>query len=397
MKTITKLKDIIASHPLTYHPVVYFKSKQFEKEYRKYCDYYYSKAKSQKIVYDESKQQEKVRNILSHYNLKAVEWSQLNIFLIDDNGLYTIRQFIPAFKTIKKLFTFDWQKECGSKPKDRLWRSVYTHANQQLVKKIKSIHANHGIHVVVTACNPGAIHEDTITALKEMKIPTVRYNADDKHNLHRHLNGMLGDCPMAKDYTLCWTTTRECALWITVEGGRSIYLPEGAAPEVFYPENGIFQQDVSFLGLRYGPRGDAINRLRKRGIHVAGFGPGWENGFVEWDRMRAVFTQSRINIGIGGIGHSLQLTCLKGRDFEIPMAGGFYLTTYHPELAEFYRIGKQIICFKNWEEAVELIRYYLDHPNKAKAIKEAGHMRAINSHTWEHRFKKVFRFMGILA
>ncbi len=396
MDLFTKIKTKVTHIPILYRPVVLRKAKQFEKEFQFLCDYYYKKCGNIDAVYNEDEQRRYARRIVEDYAIKPVLWNDLNILFIDDNGAYTQKQFLPALSGISNLFVFDWLSECGATPKEASWSNNCRAANEKLTEKIKSTHEKHGIHAVLTACNPGTLLPETIAAVKALKIPSIRYNADDKQNFHKHLCGVPGNCPMIQDYTLCWTTARVCALWAIAEGGRSIFLPEGAAPELFRRNGTELLHDVSFLGLRYGPRAIIIDGLRKRGIGVKAFGPGWENGFIPWEKMGDVFSSTRINFGIGGIRHSTQLVCLKGRDFEVPMSGGLYLTTYNPEFAPFFRIGHEILCYKSEEEAIELIHYYLSHPEEANAVREAGYRRAHECHTWRHRLKTVFEFMGIL-
>jgi spore maturation protein CgeB len=81
---------------------------------------------------------------------------------------------------------------------------------------------------------------------------------------------------------------------------------------------------------------------------------------------------------------------LKGRDFEVPMSGGLYLTTYNYELADHYIIGKEILCYSSFEECAEIIHWVLRHPDEAEAIRQAGLRRARSDHTWERRLQMMF-------
>jgi spore maturation protein CgeB len=42
------------------------------------------------------------------------------------------------------------------------------------------------------------------------------------------------------------------------------------------------------------------------------------------------------------------------------------------------------------------VRYYIDHPNEAEAIARAGRARAEKEHTWEKRFEKLLKTIGLL-
>jgi len=89
-------------------------------------------------------------------------------------------------------------------------------------------------------------------------------------------------------------------------------------------------------------------------------------------------------------------TNVKGRDFEVPLSGGGpYLTTFNSDLALHYEIGKEILCYRTVEEAVELIRYYLLRTTQADQIALAGRKRALSEHTWESRFRYIIDRIGI--
>ena len=72
---------------------------------------------------------------------------------------------------------------------------------------------------------------------------------------------------------------------------------------------------------------------------------------------------------MGGIGYLEGITNVKARDFEIPgTGGGVYLTSFNPDLARNFTVGEEILCYSNRDEMLELIRYYLAHPEEARAI-----------------------------
>ena len=110
-----------------------------------------------------------------------------------------------------------------------------------------------------------------------------------------------------------------------------------------------------------------------------------------------MYSRARINLGIGGTGVSERVMCVKGRDFEVTACGGLYLTSYNPELALLYDIGKEILCYTNEFDCVELVRYYLQRPEEAKAIAAAGRARCLRDHTWERRFEDLFTWMDLVS
>ena len=153
---------------------------------------------------------------------------------------------------------------------------------------------------------------------------------------------------------------------------------------------------MSFVGQCYGNRPAIIQALKDRGIHVEAFGYGWPNGPLSTEDMVRMYSKSKISLGFGGVVGHQDTFCLKGRDFEIPMSGGLYLTEYSPELERVFKIEKEILTYRTFDELVKKIQYLLDHPDKAEDIRKAGHRRAISEHTWEMRFEKIFMLMELI-
>ena len=90
-------------------------------------------------------------------------------------------------------------------------------------------------------------------------------------------------------------------------------------------------------------------------------------------------------------------TQVKLRDFEVPLAGGFYLVERVAEYEEFFRPGVEVETWETVDELIDKIRYYLDHDAERRQIAEAGRRRAVAEHTWDKRFAMLFRELGLTA
>ena len=212
---------------------------------------------------------------------------------------------------------------------------------------------------------------------------------------------------------------------------NAVFLPQGCTPNIYKPLNLPKIYDVSFVGRPHGIRRKMIEKLKSAGIEVKCFGEGWPSGYISQDEMIKVFSQSKINLNFSEASgtflkqlgllffhrkddRSLHLNSprqfldrlktflpemkskqIKGRVFEIPACKGFLLTGYAPKLEELYEIGKEIECFHNFEELVEKIKYYLVNEKEREAIATAGYERTVRDHTYEQRFKKMFKIMGL--
>jgi spore maturation protein CgeB len=140
-----------------------------------------------------------------------------------------------------------------------------------------------------------------------------------------------------------------------------------------------------------------IRYLRERGVPVTLFGGGWGKMGQFAECPADVFSRSQINFGIGGISFSEIITNVKGRDFDIPCTGGgVYLTTYNPDLAKVFDIGREVLCYRTRDEAVEMAMHYLARPDECREIALRARERCLREHRWSHRFSRLCEILGLL-
>ena len=83
------------------------------------------------------------------------------------------------------------------------------------------------------------------------------------------------------------------------------------------------------------------------------------------------------------------------REFEAPMSGALYCTGFLEELGEFFDLDREVIVYRDGDEMLDKVRYYLRHSREADSIREAGHRRAKTDHTYHRRFEQLFRTIGL--
>jgi hypothetical protein len=223
-------------------------------------------------------------------------------------------------------------------------------------------------------------------------------NLDDKLEFFPH--GILADANddyarWARKFDLNLTSCLAATDWYRARNCACAYVPPGyhAPANAAPPSSAKFQYDFTFVGAKRYEREVIIQQLRSAGVPIQLFGHGWPG--AEWIAdLNAVYRGSQINLGIGHPTPSLALANLKGRDFECPGVGGCYLTTYNWELALHFEIGKEILCYRNVEELIELYAFYHRRPAECLKIAQAAWRRCAAEHTWEKRFRKVFRDAG---
>lgn len=145
--------------------------------------------------------------------------------------------------------------------------------------------------------------------------------------------------------------------------------------------------DVTFVGYKKYDRKQYVNEIKKRNIPIHLFGRGWGR-YVPFEETIDIFKTSKINLNFSRTEYNK--LGWKGRIFQICAAGGFLLTEYIPGIENYFKIGKEIACFRNDEEMIDKITYYLTHEAERQAIAQAGWKRVINEYTPFHMMSRVF-------
>ncbi len=330
-------------------------------------------------------------------NLQAKPKGQLNIIAIYHHYNWENYSLKPALEKFGTVRLYDWFDEFNHD--ERNWRrSGKFQMNKALVEKINSWMTQSPADVIFMYVSGILVEPETLAALRKLGVPLVNLALNDKEHFVSKIRGgrAFGARDICRYFDLCWTSTQDALVKYRVEGARPIYLPEGANPEIHKPCDLEKTIDVSFVGQCYGNRAAVISELSRRGIQVEAFGHGWPNGPLVIEDMVKLYSRSKINLGFGGVAGHKETFCLKGRDFEIPMSGGLYLTEDHPELRSAFRPGEEILTYRDIDDLAKKIHHYLEHPEEADAIRQRGHARAIKDHAWETRFEKVFQILGVL-
>ena len=303
----------------------------------------------------------------------------------------------PALGKFGTVFHFDWFRGAGA-ARGEWHRSGRGEMNRELLAYTRNMIRQGGLDVIFAYLSGEQVTTAAMAAIAALGVPTVNLALNDKENFVGKIRGSqaMGVRDICRHFTLCWTSTEDALKKYVVEGARPVYLPEGANPELHHPQETEKTIDVSFVGQCYGQRPEIVARLKAAGVNVVAYGPGWPSGPLTTEAMVRLYSQSRINLGFGGVHGCTDAFCLKGRDFEVPMSGGLYLTEHHPELERVYEIGKEILTYRDFDDLLTKIRRLLENPWEAEAIRRRGRERALRNHSWEGRFRKIFTLMGII-
>lgn len=191
-----------------------------------------------------------------------------------------------------------------------------------------------------------------------------------------------------------------------------------------------YEFDASFVGQPHSDRRTVVESLKHEGVCVVCFGGGWPNGRISQERMIDVFSKSKFNINFtqssseSTVRNILKIFLhrskeryrlngprglvdnfksfrgkrrqqIKGRTFEVPGSGGLLMSAPADDLLEYYEEGKEIVVFRDTNDLVKKIKYYLAHEDERLELLLAGYRRTIKDHTYERRFRDIFCTIGI--
>ena len=179
------------------------------------------------------------------------------------------------------------------------------------------------------------------------------------------------------------------------------------------PKHPSYKYDVTFIGHINPFRKWFVSRVKKMGFKVEAFGHGWSNGPVSMDDMFDIFRTSKINLNLSNSKsydyrylfsgpknfiHTFYTpkvaSQIKARNFEIPFYGGFQLGDFAPGIGDFLEIDREIVCYRDLDEACFLIDYYLKNDQQREIIKQRGHLRALKEHSYKNRFESIVKEIG---
>jgi spore maturation protein CgeB len=362
---------------------------------REFLEYQARFAAQGLAIPDDSSIRLALKNRFTGFRLKPK--GALSIIAVYHNYNWEEGALKPALEKFGTVRRYDWFEAFDHTGRD--WRSSgKAEMNRDLVVRIGQWVAAERPDVIFTYLSGEIVFPETVQALRSFNVPMIHFSLNDKEQFVGKVRGGLavGSRDICRWFDLCWTSTEDALKKYCVEGALPVYLPEGANPELHRPWELEKTIDVSFVGQCYGNRPETIRSLREAGIRVEAFGHGWPNGPLSTEEMVRLYSKSRINLGFGGVEGHEETYCLKGRDFEIPMSGGLYLTEHHPELERVYDLGKEIVTYRGFDDLLANVRHLLADPQRAEAIRRAGFHRARKEHTWEMRFERFFSLMNLV-
>tara|TARA_B100000519_G_scaffold95239_1_gene82703 strand:+ start:2424 stop:3695 length:1272 start_codon:yes stop_codon:yes gene_type:complete len=369
---------------------------------------YQRKAITSNINYSEDKTVADFKSCLGlkYPNFTPTFSEPLRIFWVGTNRDQDESGFIQALQRLARVTVFynhkglygTWGGDAMSSSSNNIEETRKAN-DDSLLKQVMKAHAEGGIDVLVGQMWAHRISKEALGKVQSMGIPVINISMDDRlpANWSDNEGLRLGSVGLVEGVDMVLTTSPETCLWYAVERCPALFWPLASSPEVFAPsDDEIRDIDVLFIGNKYGARAEIIQYIKNHGVKVECYGRGWSNGYVNAEQMASLSKRASIILGVGTVGYCPDVYTLKLRDFDALMTGALYMTHRNPDLCRIFKEGEEMECYESPQEAVEKIRYYLDHQVERELIGRVGQKKARAQHNWDVRLDSTFRQLGLL-
>jgi spore maturation protein CgeB len=186
---------------------------------------------------------------------------------------------------------------------------------------------------------------------------------------------------------------------------NTFHVPFGVYPEIHKEESPLnkreYKYDISLLGTAYKNRIDLLSDVNS--YNLALVGPKWKTvkdsylssrvvaDYLAGNQMNGFFNSSKINLNIY-LEHPYVMVP-SHRTFEIPATNSFQIATYFDDMKNYFIPDKEIVLFRDKNELLSKIDYYLKNEKERNKITQAGHKRVMKDHLISNRVREMLRLM----
>ena len=326
-------------------------------------------------------------NRFSGKKLNVIILTYADHSFVKNNSIDVLREFGEVFLYVMT-----------PKTHEKDWYTKKQKVNESMLDFVYKITKDNKIDVIVCHLSGHSTTPVILEKIRELNIPIVNESLDDEVKFRSrkgkdgYYRGMKDIC---KFFDVSLTTSKNAIVKYLVEGGNPIYKNYSGNENIYKNLETKKEFDVSFIGQGYGIRKEYIDFLLKNKINVYTKGPGWPSGFATDEEMVKIFNKSKIVLGFSTVGKGDDVYILKGRDFEVPLTGSFYITGYHSELKEYYDLERDIETYISKEELLKKVIYYLNNEAEREKIAYRGYRKCIEKYTAKKSYEKLFGYLGL--
>ena len=104
-----------------------------------------------------------------------------------------------------------------------------------------------------------------------------------------------------------------------------------------------------------------------------------------------IVAESRINLGHSGWSHIDGY--FSARNYRIMGTGGFLLANHSKNVEEFFEPDVEAVFYKDNQECLDKIKYYLKNESEREAISKKGILKVLQKHTFNHRLEEMIKII----
>jgi len=276
------------------------------------------------------------------------------------------------------------------------------HGPSKTMKKINDILCENMVGIVVYFCDEKLPFPIEYFSELRRSYFIAMYTGDDEHNFDKSVKYYSQACDLM--------LTDNCFLEKRYElyGVDAITFP--VFPGFYYApqiNNHKVEKiyDVCFFGdvnNKVG-RKEFLTHLIKNNINIKIYGPGTLAGVVSLDEMIRIIRSSKIALNLSGLAKTSALDTdltinwrmrgTKGRIYDNSLLGTFLLTEVSPGIEEFFDVGNEIDIFRDQDELLEKVRFYLKNDVLREEMAIRGYERAFREYDDVRGWKKFFNLV----
>jgi len=201
---------------------------------------------------------------------------------------------------------------------------------------------------------------------------------------------------IAASFDLYLTNYRDLLPEYRALGANAAKLPFATNADYFHPvpARPEYRCDVVVFGRAHRDRVAPVKAVAEVfDLHL--YGEAWEaeglksRGTLEGEDLLSALNSAKLAL----VTHTtlFNTPVVKNVMLDFMAAGALVVTNEFEPAREYFDFGKDLIVFGSMADLVDKVRYYLDHPDEAEAIRRTGRERVLREYDWKGFWPGIFR------
>ncbi len=228
------------------------------------------------------------------------------------------------------------------------------------------------------------------TTIKEISQKTIIVNwFTDYFANFKEIENWLSAC------SFFFTGDRADVRAYRAKGYKKLYCLPYAGPELAFSANKK-KYNVVFIGTFNREREYSFEKLDRFNLKIWG-NKKWEKSKLRKNYMGKWLTSNEVTQILKNskiVVNNHQNRVLNLRVYEATSAGALLITDYSDDLPHMYKIGSEVIVYKNKNDLFNKVKYYLENNSQREKIAKAGYKRQNKNHTYEKRIKEMIKIIN---